>query len=94
MIYPKFLKEGDTIGVPSPSAGSKDENKVNRYKTSLKNFKSWGYNIVLSKNIYKNYMGRSADKVTRGKDGEDKFEIELDGYDESDLKNRMFQVAF
>ena len=67
MIYPKFLKENDCIGVPAPSAGSKDETKVNRYKKSLEFFKE-KYKVELSKNIYKNYMARSADKETRGKE--------------------------
>ena len=29
MIYPKFLKEADTIGVTAPSAGSEDEIDMN-----------------------------------------------------------------
>ena len=36
MIYPKFLKDHDTIGVPAPSAGSKDKKKINRYRDAEK----------------------------------------------------------
>lgn len=68
MIYPNFLKDNDTIGVPAPSAGSKDSNKENKFKNSLKYFVDNGYKIELSKNIYDNYNGRSADKKVRGKE--------------------------
>lgn len=68
MIYPKFLKENDTIGVPAPSAGSNDKYKKNRYKNAKKNFEKMGYKIILSDNIYSNVKGRSADKKVRAKE--------------------------
>ena len=67
MFYPKFLKEKDTIGVPTPSSGSKDELRVNRYKKSLEFFEKTN-KVELSKNIYKNYMARSTDAKNRGKE--------------------------
>ena len=68
MIYPNFLKENDTIGVPAPSAGSKDKKKINRYKNAEKKLSELGYKLKLSKNIYNNINGRSADAKTRGKE--------------------------
>ena len=68
MIYPKFLKEKDTIGVPAPSAGSTYELKRIRYKKAIENFEKLNYKLKISKNIYDNYMVRSADKKVRGKE--------------------------
>lgn len=68
MQYPEFLKEKGCIGVPAPSAGSKDKKKVNRYKSAEKKLIELGYKLKLSKNIYDNYMGRSSDAKTRGKE--------------------------
>ena len=68
MKYPSFLKDNATIGVPAPSAGSKDKKKVNRYKNAEKKLTELGYKLKLSKNIYSNYNFRSADAKTRGKE--------------------------
>ena len=38
MIYPKFLNKGDTIDVPSPSAGIIDELEKKRYKNGKEFF--------------------------------------------------------
>jgi len=68
MIYPNFLKDKDTIGVPAPSSGSSDEKEINKFKYALNYFEENGYKIDLSKNVYKNYMERSADAKTRGEE--------------------------
>ena len=68
MIYPKFLEEKDTIGVPAPSSGASDEKEANKVKYALNYFEESGYKVELSKNIYKNCMERSADAKTRGKE--------------------------
>lgn len=73
MLYPNFLKENNTIGVPTPSGGSEDELRKNKYKKAKEFFEEAGYNIILSKNIYKNYRERSADKKIRGKEINDMF---------------------
>jgi len=36
MIYPKFMKENDTIGVPSPSAGASNKEKKNKMLNAKK----------------------------------------------------------
>lgn len=66
MIYPKFLSNGDTIGVPAPSSGAYDELHCNKYKNSRRRLESMGYSIEWSENIFKSDMCRSADGKTRG----------------------------
>lgn len=65
MIYPKFIKTGDTIGVPAPSNGSQDEFKEKRYQNAIKKLNELGYNIKVSENIYNSNYARSADAITR-----------------------------
>ena len=40
MIYPRFIKKGDIIGVPAPSNGANDELKVKRFKNACKNLEN------------------------------------------------------
>ena len=44
MIYPKWLKKGDSIGVPAPSAGIREE-KLTKFDQSLRHVKDEGYNV-------------------------------------------------
>lgn len=44
MIYPKFLKAGDTIGICAPSAGV--GHKIEEFDKSLNNLRKEGYQIV------------------------------------------------
>ena len=67
MIYPKFLRKGNTIGVPAPSDGAYDETSVIRFKNSIKKFENMGYKVIISKNLYNSNMTRSADGFTRAK---------------------------
>lgn len=71
MKYPKFLKYGDTIGVPAPSDGMSNEQKKNKARYALKKLKSLGYNLAVSKNIMKSKNGRSADAKVRAKEFND-----------------------
>ncbi|MBP3255571.1 MAG: LD-carboxypeptidase [Clostridia bacterium] len=68
MIYPKFIKENNCIGIPAPSAGAKDEKKINKYKNAQKRLESLDYNLELSKNLYNDIKGRSASAEERGKE--------------------------
>ena len=65
MIYPRFIKKGDIIGVPAPSNGANDELKVKRFKNACKNLENLGYNIKLSKNINNSVNARSANELMR-----------------------------
>ena len=73
MKYPKFLKEGNTIGVPAPSDGASDNLKINKYKHSIKYFEDNGYKLKLSDNLYNSKRERSASPEVRGKEVNDMF---------------------
>lgn len=68
MIYPKFVKENNIIGVPAPSAGADDELKINKFKNAKKKFEELGYKVQLSQNIYKCEKQRSASEKERGEE--------------------------
>jgi len=68
MIYPKFIKINNTIGIPSPSAGASTLEKQNKILNAKRNLKQLGYKLVLSKNIFKNEKGRSANAIERAKE--------------------------
>ena len=68
MKYPKFLHEGNTIGVPAPSDGASDNLKINKYKHAIKYFEDNNYKLVLSNNLYKSEKARSASAKERGEE--------------------------
>lgn len=68
MIYPSYLKKGDTIGVPAPSSGAYDEPHCNKYKNSKKKLEEMGYKINWSNNIFKSEKARSSDAQYRAKE--------------------------
>lgn len=74
MIYPDFLKQGSYIGVPAPSDGAYNEQKINRFKNAKKKIEKLGYSVKLSENIFKSEKARSADAVTRAKEINNMFE--------------------
>lgn len=74
MIYPKFLKYGDIIGVPAPSSGAYDEPHCNKYKNSRSKLEAMGYKIEWSKNIFKSINARSSDAKYRAKELNEMFE--------------------
>lgn len=73
MIYPSFLKDKATIGVPAPSAAASKETKKVKYKNSYERLTNLGYNVVLSKNYYHCERGRSASGKYRGKEVNEMF---------------------
>ena len=74
MIYPEFIKEKALIGVCAPSNGGGNEFKNNKYKNAIKTLKGFGYNLKLSKNLYKSNKGRSASALIRAKEVNEMFE--------------------
>ena len=68
MIYPKFIKDGNTISVPAPSDGAYCEQDVNRFKNAKKKIEECGYKVNLSKNIFNSVKGRSADAKVRAEE--------------------------
>ena len=70
MIIPKYLKNGDSIGVVACSKGVKD--KLEDYNTSKKHFEEEGYYIIESNNLYEgDYVAGSPS--TRSKELMDMF---------------------
>ena len=65
MIYPKFLKPGDTIGVCAPSKGIDPEDTG--FDTSLNHLREEGYNIVETENV-RTGKSPSSDAITRAKE--------------------------
>ena len=49
MIYPKFLKEGSTIGITAPSSGV--GYKLESFDKSLEQLKKQNWNIVETSNV-------------------------------------------
>lgn len=64
MRYPRFIMQGDVIGVTAPSAGIKEEDfiRLNNAKNNLNNV---GYKYIETENVRNSKMGRSADAKIR-----------------------------
>jgi len=71
-MKPERLKKGDTIGIIAPSEPITEEYKE-YMKNSIKIFEDMGFNIKLSKNIYKNTWGYSATPEEKASDINDMF---------------------
>jgi muramoyltetrapeptide carboxypeptidase LdcA involved in peptidoglycan recycling len=65
MIYPKFLKLGDTIGICAPSKGIDPEDTS--FDTSINHLKDEGYNIVETENV-RTGKSPSSDAIIRAKE--------------------------
>ena len=73
MIYPKFLKNGGTIGVTAPSAGSESDIDIFQIENATKNLKEVGINVIETPNCRKSEGIRSSDAKTRAKELESLF---------------------
>ena len=62
MIYPKFLKPGDTVGICAPSRGIDKEDIT--FDVSLNNLKKEGYNVFETQNVRTGKLP-STDAITR-----------------------------
>lgn len=67
MIYPEFIKKGDTIGITAPSAGSECEMDLIRLELAKRCFQNRGYEIIETPNCRTNEQGRSSGAKERGK---------------------------
>lgn len=73
MIYPQFIKKGDTIGVTAPSDGVTDELKVKRLDNAIKKLNNYGYNIIETASIRKSNKGKSNESNVQAKELEELF---------------------
>ena len=65
MIYPKFIKPGDTIGVCAPSNGITRKEKENALNLAIKKFEDLGYSVLETKHVRCNEDYASTDAKTR-----------------------------
>lgn len=70
MLYPNFLKNGDTIGITACSCGVL--RKIEKYEKSINNVKSNGFDIIETKNVRTDGVV-SSDKFTRARELESLF---------------------
>ena len=69
MIYPDFLKQGDTIGITAPSDGAGDDILKNRrFDSAIAQFTGRGYKVKETKSVRNSVNGRSADAHVRAEE--------------------------
>lgn len=68
MIYPRFLKKGDTIGVSAFSCGIVDEPGINCFKNAEKKLKKHGFKTVFGGTVFNDIGGKSQTGEIRGKE--------------------------
>lgn len=65
MIFPTFLKQGDTIGVTAPSDGNKKEIDYIRLDSAKQNLFEKGIQVIETEHVRTSIKGRSCDAKTR-----------------------------
>jgi len=69
MIYPRFIKEGDKIGVSAFSCGIIDEPGQNCFKYAKEKLKKlFNFDVEFTDNVFKDEGGRSSSGEVRGKE--------------------------
>ena len=76
MIYPKFLKEKNTIGVTAPSDGIKAKEKQYRLDSAINKFQERKFKIKETKNVRTSIKGRSSSSSEQAKELENLFQDE------------------
>lgn len=66
MIYPKWLKRGDLIGIPAPSAGIREEN-LEKFDVSLDHIKKAGYRVKETESVRSGLLASASGEV-RGRE--------------------------
>lgn len=79
MIYPEFLKKGDTIGVTAPSDGNKKQLDYVRLNHGIGVLEKKGYHVIETNNVRTSEKGRSSDSKSRA-------EQLMDLYEDSNVK--------
>lgn len=68
MIFPTFLKQGDTIGVTAPSDGNKKEIDFIRLDSAKQKLFEKGMKVIETEHVRTSIKGRSCDAKTRAKE--------------------------
>ena len=71
MIYPKFLKKGDTIGITAPSDGTVEKVDVYRLNNAIENFEKLNYKIKETPDVRTSVKGKSAPSKIQAKELEE-----------------------
>lgn len=74
MIYPKFIKEKDIIGITSPSDGVTKKEKIYRLDNAINKINKQGFNVYETKNVRTSTKGRSSSPKTRANELEELFQ--------------------
>lgn len=74
MIYPKFIKEDDTIGVTAPSDGVVEKEDLYRLDSAINNFNKRGFKIKETNNVRTSVKGKSSSSIEQAKQLESLFE--------------------
>lgn len=74
IIYPSFIKKGQTIGITAPSNGISKEIDIKRLNLAIKRFNDLGYNIYETKNVRTSYFGQSSDEKSQAEEVNKLFE--------------------
>lgn len=74
MIYPKFLKQNDTIGITAPSDGVVEELDVFRLNNAIRKFEELGYKIKETEDVRTSIKGKSAPSRIQAQELESLFE--------------------
>lgn len=73
MIYPQFIKKGDTIGVTAPSDGITEELKIKRLDNATKKIEDYGYKVIETASVRKSIKGKSNESRIQAKELEELF---------------------
>ena len=76
MIYPKFLKENDWIGITAPSDGVTEEIDIYRLNNAIKKIEQLNYKVKETPSVRKSEKGKSAPSKIQAKELEDLFKDE------------------
>lgn len=69
MIFPRYIKPGDTIAVTAPSHGVDDEASKRRFEKGKEQLEAAGYNVYFTANVFS-----GSDRFGRSSSAEDKAE--------------------
>lgn len=73
MIYPKFIKKNDIIGITAPSDGKTNSLDLVRLDSACQKLRDKGFKILETKNVRSSSNGRSSSALERAKELETLF---------------------
>lgn len=74
MIFPRFIKKNNLIGIPAPSAGAYCEQDISRFKNAIKKWEEKVFKLNISKYINNSEKARSSDAISRANEINEMFE--------------------